>query len=58
MKKGENIVVVIDGDIKGAQVIQVLTDGNVEVSVRDYYGDYLNFPRRQVFTVIEWEARA
>jgi hypothetical protein len=58
MKKGENIVVVIDGDIKGAQVIGVLPDGNVQISVRDYYGDYLDFPRRQVFTASEWEARA
>lgn len=58
MKKGENIIVVIDGDVKGAQVIQVLTDGNVEISIRDYYGDYLNFSRRQVFTASEWETRA
>jgi hypothetical protein len=55
MKIGENIVVVIDGDIKGAEVVQVLPDGNVQISVRDYYGDYLNFPRRQVFTASEWE---
>jgi hypothetical protein len=55
MKIGENIVVVIDGDIKGAEVVQVLPDGNIQISVRDYYGDYLDFPRRQVFTASEWK---
>lgn len=55
MKKGDNIVVVIDGDTTCAQVIQTLPDGNVQISIKTYYGDYLDFPRNRVFTESEWE---
>ena len=55
MKKGDNIVVVIDGDTKGAKVIQILPDGNVQISIKTYYGDYLDLPRNRVFTESEWE---
>lgn len=58
MKKGENIVALIDGDIKGAEVVQVLPDGDILINRRDYYGEFLAIPRRQVFTAAEWEARA
>lgn len=55
MKKGENIVVIIDGDIKGAEVIDMLPDGDVLISRRDYNGDYLAIPRNNAFTVVEWQ---
>lgn len=55
MKKGDNIVVIIDGDTKGAEVIQILPDGNVQISIKTYYGDYLDFPPNKIFTAAAWE---
>jgi len=55
MKKGEDIVLMIDGDIKGAQVIDMLPNGNVLTSLKDYYGEYMALPRRIAFTALEWE---
>ena len=55
MKKGDDIVVIIDGDIKGAEVIDMLPDGDVLISRRDYNGDYLAIPRNNAFTVVEWQ---
>jgi hypothetical protein len=55
MKRGDNIVVIIDGDIRGAEVREILPNGDVLTSVRDYYGDYVEFPRSKVFTASEWE---
>jgi len=55
MKAGDNIVVLIDGDTQGAQVREMLPNGDVLTSVRDYYGDYVEFPRGKVFTASEWE---
>ena len=55
MKRGDNIVVIIDGDIRGAEVREILPNGDVLTSVRDYYGDYVGFPRSKVFTASEWE---
>lgn len=55
MKKGDNIVVIIDGDIKGAEVIDMLPDGDVLINRRDYNGDYLAIPRNNAFTVVEWQ---
>jgi len=55
MKTGDSIVVVLDGDIRGAEVIDMLPDGDVLISRRDYNGDYLAIPRNNAFTVIEWE---
>ena len=57
MKKNDNIVVIIDGDIKGSEVIDILPNGNVLTSVVDYYGDYVELPRNKVFTASEWEQR-
>jgi hypothetical protein len=55
MKKSDNIVVIIDGDIRGAEVVDILPNGDIVTSVKDYYGDYVGFPRGKVFTVSEWE---
>ena len=55
MKTGDSIVVVLDGDIKSAEVIEMLPDGDVLISRRDYNGDYLAIPRNNAFTVIEWQ---
>ena len=55
MKTGDSIVVVLDGDIKGAEVIDMLPDGDVLISRRDYNGDYLAIPRNNAFTVVEWQ---
>ena len=55
MKKGESIVLIIDGDIEGAEVIDVLPDGTVVTSIKTYYGDYLISPRSRVFTDSEWQ---
>jgi hypothetical protein len=55
MKKGENIVVIIDGDIKGAEVIAVLADGSVETSIKTYDGDNLRVERHKAFTASEWD---
>ena len=55
MKTGDSIVVVLDGDIKGAEVVDMLPDGDVLISRKDYNGDYLAIPRNNAFTVIEWQ---
>jgi hypothetical protein len=55
MKTGENIVVIIDGDIKGAEIIKVLPDGGVLTSIKTYDGDYLEVPRHKAFTASEWD---
>jgi hypothetical protein len=55
MKQGENIVVIVDRDIKGAEVIEVRPDGMVVTSIKTYYGDNTEFPRNKVFTASEWE---
>ena len=55
MKKGDNVVVLVDGDIKGAEVLDVLPNGNVLTSMRDWDGDYIDLPRHIVFTASEWE---
>ena len=55
MKTGDRIVVVLDGDIKGAEVVDMLPDGDVLISRKDYNGDYLAIPRNNAFTVIEWQ---
>lgn len=55
MKTGDSIVVVLDGDIKGAEVIDMLPDGDVLISRRDYNGDYLAIPRNNAFTVLQWQ---
>ena len=55
MKKSDNIVVIVDGDIRGAEVVDVLPNGDIVTSVKDYYGDYVAFPRNNVFTASEWE---
>ena len=55
MKVGDSIVVLVDGDTRGAEVREMLPNGDVLTSIKDYYGDYVEFPRRKVFTVSEWE---
>ena len=55
MKHGDNIVVIIDGDIKGAEVIAMLADGRVETSLKCYYGDNLKVDRHKAFTASEWD---
>ena len=55
MKKGDNIVVILDGDIKGAEVIAMLPDGRVEISLKCYYGDNIRLDRHKAFTASEWE---
>jgi hypothetical protein len=55
MKKGENIVVIIDGDVRGATVIDILPNGDVLISKTDHDGNYAAFPRGKVFTASEWE---
>jgi hypothetical protein len=55
MKTGDSIVVVLDGGIKSAEVIEMLPDGDVLINRRDYNGDYLAIPRNNAFTVIEWQ---
>lgn len=55
MKTSDNIVVIIDGDIRGAEVVDILPNGDIVTSVKDYYGGYTAFPRNNVFTVSEWE---
>ena len=55
MKTGDKIVVVLDGDIKGAEVIDMLPDGDVLISRRDYNGDYLAIPRNNAFAIVEWQ---
>jgi hypothetical protein len=55
MKKGENIVVIIDGDVIGATVIDILPNGDVRISKTDHDGNYAAFPRDAVFTASEWE---
>jgi hypothetical protein len=55
MKKDDYIVVIIDGDIRGAEVVDILPNGDIVTSVKDYYGDYVGFPRGKVFTASEWE---
>jgi hypothetical protein len=56
MKVGDNVVLVIDGDIKGATVLEVMPNGEVKTSLKDWDGDFLTFERRLVFTAAEWEA--
>ena len=55
MKKGDNIVVILDGDIKGAEVIAMLPDGRVEISLKCYYGDNIRLDRHKAFTASEWD---
>ena len=55
MKAGESIVVIIDGKIKGAEVIAMLPDGRVETSLKCYYGDNARVDRHKAFTASEWE---
>ena len=55
MKKGDNIVVILDGDIKGAEVIAMLPDGRVEISLKCYYGDNIRLDRHKAFTDSEWD---
>jgi hypothetical protein len=55
MKTGDSIVVVLDGDIMSAEVIEMLPDGDVLISRRDYNGDYLAIPRNNAFTVLQWQ---
>jgi hypothetical protein len=55
MKVGDNIVILVDGDIRSAEVKEMLPNGDVLTSIRDYCGDYVEFPRRKVFTTSEWE---
>jgi hypothetical protein len=55
MKIGDNVVVLLDGDIKGAEVLGIAANGDPRVSLRDYDGDYMTLPRRIVFTASEWE---
>ena len=55
MKKGESIVVILDGDIKGAEVIAMLPDGRVEISLKTYDGDNFRVDRHKAFTASEWD---
>ena len=55
MKQGDNIVVIVDRDIKLAEVIEVQPDGMVVTSIKTYYGDNTEFPRNKVFTASEWD---
>ena len=55
MKAGESIVVILDGDIKGAEVIAMLPDGRVEISLKCYYGDNIRLDRHKAFTASEWD---
>lgn len=55
MQVGDYVIAVLDGDIKGAEVLRIEADGSVLVNRRDYNGDYLMLPRRIVFTASEWE---
>lgn len=55
MKKGEDIIVIIDGKIKGVEVIAMLADGRVETSLKTYDGDNLRVERHKAFTASEWD---
>jgi len=55
MKTGDNIVVVIDGKIRGAEVISMLPDGRVETSLKTYDGDNARVDRHKAFTDSEWD---
>ena len=55
MKAGESIVVLIAGDIKGVEVIAMLPDGRVEISLKTYGGDNFIVDRHKAFTASEWD---
>lgn len=55
MKKGESIVVIIDGKIKGAEVVAMLADGRVETSLKTYDGPNMRVDRHKAFTASEWD---
>jgi hypothetical protein len=54
MKKGDTIIVNVDGDIRSATVIDMLKDGRVLTSIRDYYGDYVEFTPNNVCLASEY----
>ena len=55
MKAGDNIVVIMDGKIRGAEVIAMLSDGRVETSLKTYDGDNARVDRHKAFTDSEWD---